>query len=378
MRARWRTADAEELARRVGLQKIQDGSLKSLLRLWSVSGQSAVGVLSAWPAQSDEETSRVLCRLGGSWTGGTASLDVAVKETAAFKTKLVQERQAVLSASARSEGSAVRVDELFAMLAQQRANVAALAAVIRTSETELLCLQRSLALADDHAAELAACPRVSTDGMHTMLDPHAPRAKRAPRSPTSPNAIVTGGDGDDATGAKVPSPPSAPPSNEAQRAELGLPPKPPMPPAAELAGLVAASEAIMRTRMAAAEARCCGLEGRLSGVETKLRRAIEQVKQRRQHIAETEAEALFSPTRPSSRADTPTSGASGASGASDSQGDSRSPSFSGLAEEAEAASASLRRLATFDELLTRSNTPVATAERKVASPSAADSTPGRV
>ena len=73
---------------------------------------------------------------------------------------------------------------LFAMLAQQRANVAALAAVIRTSETELLCLQRSLALADDHAAELAACPRVSTDGMHTMLDPHAPRVKRAPRSPT--------------------------------------------------------------------------------------------------------------------------------------------------------------------------------------------------
>ena len=38
--------------------------------------------------QTSDQTDfgQVCHRLGGSWTGGTASLDVAVKETAAFKT----------------------------------------------------------------------------------------------------------------------------------------------------------------------------------------------------------------------------------------------------------------------------------------------------
>jgi hypothetical protein len=44
--------------------------------------------------------------------------------------------------AARSEGSATRVDELFTMIKQQRANATALAAVASRSEAEVLCLQR--------------------------------------------------------------------------------------------------------------------------------------------------------------------------------------------------------------------------------------------
>ena len=50
-------------------------------------------------------------------------------ETAKYKATLVHERQAVLTAAARRDGSATRADELFAMIRQQRANVAALAEV---------------------------------------------------------------------------------------------------------------------------------------------------------------------------------------------------------------------------------------------------------
>ena len=133
---------------RGGLLALQDGALTSLLRLWSSSAHEAVRVLSAWPGEADADADAaaadVLRLLGGHWAGGASSLEVAVREANAYKAKLSQERQSVISAAMRGEGSAVRVEELFAMIRQQRANHAALAAVVRRSEAELLCLQRSL------------------------------------------------------------------------------------------------------------------------------------------------------------------------------------------------------------------------------------------
>ena len=338
------------------LQELQDGSLRSLLRLWSSSAKSVVSVLSAWPAESEAETSRVLCLLGGTWTGGVAALDVGVRETATFKTRLVQERQATISAGLRSDGSAVRVDELFSMLAQQRANVGALASVIRRTETDLLCLQKSLALADAHAAVLAERPHVRVAGASATRDPRA----------TTSAAIATGDDG--GPPAELPPlpllRPGTPPTPADERAKLGLPSKPPLPPRAEVAGLVAASETMIRTRMSTAEARCCHLEGRLASLERKLQRAVEKVTQRRQAYAEAEAEALFSPaprsSPPPTQGTAPTEASTGraspvsASPAVDAPVPSPTGTFSALAREAEAAAAaSMQRLAMFDAATAR-------------------------
>jgi hypothetical protein len=72
-RARARRLVLRETRR--ALLGLQDGALASFLRLWASSARAAVRVLSSWPAEADDETTRVLCLLGGGWSGGTTALE---------------------------------------------------------------------------------------------------------------------------------------------------------------------------------------------------------------------------------------------------------------------------------------------------------------
>lgn len=217
---------------RAGRQLHQDAALRALLTLWATTAKDAVECLAAPPPLSEEEaalrgeiaTLRALAALGGHWEGTREELEIAVGLTCGLKVKLLEERREVSEAARIALGASLRVEELFGILHQQRANLTALVQTVERSEAEALCLDRSL------------------------------QGRSGGRSRTS---SPYESDEDELWGVQ--------PARREQASSGGSESK--------LAQVVADADARMRARMLRIEARCCQEESRLDALQRRVQRA---------------------------------------------------------------------------------------------------------
>jgi hypothetical protein len=304
---------------RAGLVAHQDAALRTMLKLWGDSAHAAVRELRLMPAGADGEVANALCALGGGWMGGRGALEIAVAELAHHKRGLLDEQQAVRVARARGEGAAQRVSELFAMLRQQRTNLAALTATVARSEAESICLQRAMHTAERQAAARAAHPVVGSEcaaefGALPGWEQHADiRASEIAADPDEQGIGGTGGKGGQRSQEGSPGgsdgevevieempkksrrigrrtvaspsttpPPTPIPDEGAAAAHTGAHSPPQFHPPARplLAQLIVSSEAVMRARLHPAEARLERAEERLLAMERRVASAIEAIRAR--------------------------------------------------------------------------------------------------
>ena len=217
---------------RAGRQLHQDAALRALLTLWATTAKDAVECLAAPPPLSEEEaalrgeiaTLRALAALGGHWEDTREELEIAVGLTCGLKVKLLEERREVSEAARIALGASLRVEELFGILHQQRANLTALVQTVERSEAEALCLDRSL------------------------------QGRSGGRSRTS---SPYESDDDELWGVQ--------PARREQASSGGS--------ESQLAQVVADADARMRARMLRIEARCCQEETRLDALQRRVQRA---------------------------------------------------------------------------------------------------------
>ena len=265
------------------LTRHQDAALSSLLTLWGVSAHHVIRVLTACPAGGDDEATAALCTLGGGWAGGRGAVQIAVAELSRCKKRILEERVNSEGARARGEGSAERVNELFLMLNQQRANLSALTEAVARSEAEDICLQRSMHDAELRAAALRAHPLVAATAETEFgampdwveqIERDVMPADAAAASASSPERFPL------AAFPLAAFPQAASPSLSSLSHSPPAPAPPAMPARPLVALYVAESEAEMRSRIVEAEQRFTQTEARLIAVEQRLQRAIAQAKAR--------------------------------------------------------------------------------------------------